>query len=70
MQGSSLSVPPTSGHSKQVGFIMFLTKHEKKYYPHLIVVIKVTGRDTSVGTRLLSQKSWFRSRSEQARELA
>lgn len=30
MQGSALSVPPTSGHDEQVEFRMFLTKHEKK----------------------------------------
>lgn len=63
MQGSAFSIPPASGHggagrARDVSN-PDLKKKNPTRYPHLIVVIKVTGRDTSVEILLSSQRAGF-----------
>lgn len=61
VQGSALSVPPASGHSRagRARDVSNPGLKKKTHYPHLIVVIKVTGRDTSVEILLSSQRAGF-----------
>lgn len=62
MQGSALSIPLASGHGR-AGRPHDVSNPDLKKnttrYPHLIVVIKVTGRDTSVEIPLSSQRAGF-----------
>lgn len=61
VQGSALSVPPASGHGRagRARDVSNPDVKKKPSYPHLIVVIKVTGRNTSVEILLSSQGAGF-----------